>query len=98
MPKLEHLSAQLDRLAAFEPGPYPVISLYLNLQANDRGRDTVEPFLRKELAERVRTYTADAPERKSLDQDVRKIEGAVAQRSRSANGLALFTSTGGAHR
>src|SRR5260221_3025034 len=94
MPSLEQLSAQLDRLAAFEPGPYPVISLYLNLQTNERGRDTVEPFLRKELAERVRTYTADAPDRKSLDQDVRKLEGAFAQRSRSANGLALFTSSG----
>ena len=26
------LTEQLDRLAAFEPGPYPVVSLYLNTQ------------------------------------------------------------------
>ena len=29
----------LERLAAFEPTQYPFISLYLNAQANDRGRD-----------------------------------------------------------
>ena len=94
MPQLEQLSAQLDRLAAFEPGPFPVISLYLSLQANDRGRDSVEPFLRKELAERLRTYGAEGPERRSLDDDLRKIDEYVAQRSPSANGLALFTSSG----
>jgi len=30
---------QLDRLAAFEPAPYPVVSLYLNTQPGQTGRD-----------------------------------------------------------
>ena len=32
------VKAQLDRLAAFEPAPYPVVSLYLNTQPGQTGR------------------------------------------------------------
>ena len=53
MPLLDQLSAQLDRLAEWDPGPFPVVSLYLNLQADDKGRDNFEPFLRKELSDRI---------------------------------------------
>ena len=49
MPILDQLSAKLDRLAAFEAGPFPVVSLYLNTQPDQNGRDHFEPFLRKEL-------------------------------------------------
>jgi peptide chain release factor subunit 1 len=94
MPHIDQLSAQLDRLAAFEPGPFPVISLYLNLQADDRGRDRFEPFLRKELADRVRTYGARAPERDSLQTDAAKIRQYVAGIDASVNGLALFACSG----
>src|SRR5688572_8562947 len=93
MPQLDQLSAQLDRLAAFEPGPYPVISLYLNLQANARGRDSFEPFLRKELGARVDTYKA-APQHESLQRDAERIRGYLANIDRSANALALFACDG----
>ena len=43
------LTDQLSRLAAFEPSPYPVVSLYLNTQPNERGRDNFQAFVRKEL-------------------------------------------------
>ena len=33
---------QLDRLAAFEPAPYPVVSLYLNTQSGSTGKDQFE--------------------------------------------------------
>ena len=62
MPTIDHLSAQLDRLAAWDPGPFPVVSLYLNLQADDKGRDNLEPFLRKELSDRIATLSAAASE------------------------------------
>ena len=94
MPHIDQLSACLDRLAAFEPGPFPVISLYLNLQADDRGRDRFEPFLRRELAARIRTYASSGPERESLQTDADKIRGYVAGIEASANGLALFASSG----
>jgi peptide chain release factor subunit 1 len=90
----DQLSSQLERLAALEPGPYPVISLYLNLQPNESGRDQFDAFLRKELADRQRTYHGSGPERASLDQDAQKIRDYVAGLDGSLNGLALFSSSG----
>ena len=94
MPSLDQLSAQLDRLASFEPGPFPVLSLYLNMQPDQHGRDHFEPFIRKELAERVRTYPASGPERESLEKDAEKIRQYVADVDSSANGLAIFACAG----
>jgi peptide chain release factor subunit 1 len=94
MPSTRQQPEQLDRLAALEPGPYPVVSLYLNLQANDRGRDQFAPFLRKELAERLRTYPALGLERESIDRDAGRIREYVAQLDGSWNGLAVFASSG----
>src|SRR5947199_375601 len=39
----------IDRLAEFEPVELPFISLYLNAQANEHGRQDFERFLRKDL-------------------------------------------------
>jgi peptide chain release factor subunit 1 len=94
MPQIEQLSARLDRLAAFEPGPFPVLSLYLNLQSDDRGRDRFEAFLRRELSDRVRTYATTGPERDSLQRDAGKIRQYVARIDASVNGLALFACSG----
>lgn len=94
MPKLDHLDAQLDRLAAFQPCALPVISLYLNLQPDEHGRDRFEPFLRKELSERLRTYARHGAERASLEQDAGKIQRYAEELNGSANGLALFACSG----
>jgi len=94
MPIIDELSAQLDRLAAFEPGPFPFVSLYLNLQTDGRGKDNAEPFLKKEFAERLRTYSAEGPERASLEDDQKKIAAYVAEREASSNGLVVFSSSG----
>ncbi len=94
MPQLDRLNAQLDRLADVDAGPFPLISLYLNLQTNERGRDGVEPFLRKELAERLRTYPQYCPERESLEKDAARIRDYVAGADKSLKGLAVFASSG----
>jgi peptide subunit release factor 1 (eRF1) len=94
MPKLHQLDAQLDRLAGFQQCPFPVISLYLNLQPDEHGRDRFGPFLRKELAVRLRTYPKHGPERRSLEQDADRIQTYVEQLDPSANGLALFACSG----
>src|SRR2546423_3505451 len=90
----EQLTTQLDRLASFDPGPFPVISLYLNLQPNERGRDQFEPFLRKELADRIATYSASGPERDSLDRDGDRIRDYVRTIDGAVNGLAVFACGG----
>jgi peptide subunit release factor 1 (eRF1) len=93
MAQLDQLTAQLDRLGSIDRGPLPVVSLYLNLRPNARGRDEFEAFLRKELAERMRTY-ASGPERDSLDMDTTRIRAYVAGVDPALNGLALFVCSG----
>lgn len=90
MPRTDQLTAHLDRLAAFDGGPFPVLSLYLNAQPNQHGRDHFDTFLRVELADRLRTYPAEAPERQSLEQDHARIAEYLQTIDRSANGIAIF--------
>src|SRR5215217_7767148 len=73
MSPTESLTAQLERLAAFEPAPYPVISLYLNTQPGQHGRDQYQAFIRKEFKARSRTYPQNSPDRESLDRDLERI-------------------------
>src|SRR5690349_13452862 len=94
MPTIDQLNAQLDRLAAFEAGPFPVLSLYLDLRPNDRGRDNFAPFVRKELGDRIRTYAASGPERESLEKDAARVQQYVEGLDGSLNGLAVFACRG----
>jgi len=94
MPTIAELQAQLDKLAAFDCGPYPVLSLYLDLRSSDRGRDNFEPFLRNELAERVATFAESGPERESLNRDVEKVRNHVVELDSALNGMAVFSCSG----
>ena len=87
---------QLDRLAAFEPAPYPVVSLYLNTQPGQTGRDQFHTFVRKEFAARGKTYPAGSPERESLDKDLERISAFLeSEVDPSANGVAIFACSAG---
>ena len=87
---------QLDRLATFEPAPYPVVSLYLNTQPGPIGRDQFQNFVRKEFAARSRTYAAGSPERESLDKDLDRIARFLENEVEpSANGVAVFACSAG---
>ena len=87
---------QLDRLAAFEPAPYPVVSLYLNTQPGQTGRDQFHTFVRKEFAARGRTYPAGSPERESLDKDLERISRFLDNEIEpAANGVAVFACSAG---
>src|SRR5919107_4455037 len=86
----------IDRLAGFEPaGGHPVISLYLNAQANEHGRQDFDRFLRKEFSERARTFKAHGPERESFERDVERIEAYLRDELRpETNGVAVFACAG----
>ena len=85
------LTDQLDRLARFEPVPYPVVSLYLNTQPNDRGRDQYQSFVRQEFKSRSQTYPQGSPDRNSLDKDMERITSYLENDLQpSANGVAIF--------
>jgi peptide chain release factor subunit 1 len=96
MSPTESLTAQLERLAAFEPAPYPVISLYLNTQPGQHGRDQHQAFIRKEFKARSRTYPPNSPERESLDRDLEKISRYLSNELQpSANSVAIFACSAG---
>jgi peptide subunit release factor 1 (eRF1) len=87
---------QLDRLAAFEQAPYPVVSLYLNTQPGQTGRDQFHTFVRKEFTARAKTYPAGSPERESLDKDFERISSFLdTQVNPAANGVAVFACSAG---
>lgn len=90
------LTQQLDRLAGFEPAPYPVISLYLDTRPNQHGRDQYQAFTRKELRARSRTYPVNSPERQSLEQDIERITRFLEiELEASANTVAIFACSAG---
>jgi peptide chain release factor subunit 1 len=86
------LADLLDRLAAFEPDTVPVVSLYLNLQPDQHGRDNYRAFLRKELPNRLKTWAPRSPERQSLESDMEQINKYLSHELEpSSNGLAIFS-------
>ena len=89
------LSDYLDQLSAFEPTPLPVISLYLNAQPDQHGRDNFEPFVRKEFAAVARTFESRSPERRSFEADAERIRAYLKDDVKpSSNGLAIFACAG----
>ena len=82
------LREQLDRLAAFEPGDAPVLSLYLDMRPDQHGRDQYSTFVKKVFADRVRALEGDA--RRSFERDVERIGTYLENVPASANGLALL--------
>ena len=93
MPNL--LAEQIDLLAAFAPTDLPVISLYLNTQSDDHGRDNFASFIKKELHTRAKTFEPQSAARASFVRDAERIEKYLATELRpSTNGLALFACAG----
>lgn len=89
------LRDKVEQLAAFEPTGFPVVSLYLDLTADQHGRERHDAFRRKAFAERVKSLPPDSPERSSLEQDVARIDEYLAtQVEPSANGVVIFASSG----
>ena len=81
----------LNHLLDFEPVPAPVISLYLDARADQHGQQNFLPFVRKQMAERSKSYENQSDERKSFEEDfvriVRYLEGEVPP---AVEGLAIF--------
>lgn len=97
---MKHLSndlmaENLDELTSFEPNGFPFVSLYLNTQADQHGRDNFEPFVRKELASRARTFAEGSREREYFERDAGRIIRYLTDNLEpSANGAAIFACTG----
>lgn len=89
------IEATLDRLAALDPGPFLVITLYLNTEPDQHGRADFDPFVRKGLTSLAKTLPSRSPERESFARDCERIQRYLREDLRpSANGLALFACAG----
>jgi peptide subunit release factor 1 (eRF1) len=93
MPTL--LQDKFDRLVNFPPTTFPVLSLYLNAEPDQHGKDDIDRFLRRELVARGRTFEPHSADRESYDKDVERIQNWVAEQLQpSANGVAIFACAG----
>ena len=85
----------MEVLAALEPSPFPVISLYLSLTPKQNGREDWEQFVRKVFNERGKALAADSPERGSFDIDAERIRQYLGQpREATYHGIAIFACSG----
>jgi peptide subunit release factor 1 (eRF1) len=86
------LEELLDRLAGFEPGDFPVTSLYLDTRPNAQGRDDFDRFLRTEFQRLAQSFAPQSPERASVLGDAERLSIYLQTELRpSANGVALFS-------
>jgi peptide subunit release factor 1 (eRF1) len=89
------LQDRLMPLTAFEPHGLPVISLYLDLKPDQHGRDSYDVFSRKAFTDQLKRFEENSAERASLERDVERIREYLSiELNRSANGLAIFASSG----
>ncbi len=91
----QRLEDVLSRLIEFDSGGLPVVSLYLNAQANQHGRDQFDRFIRREFSARAKTFEPRTPEGESFRRDAERIEKYLAEEVRpSASGIVIFACAG----
>jgi len=85
----------METLAALEPSPFPVISLYLSLATNQNGRDDYQQFVRKVFNERAKGLPEQSPERESFAKDVEKIQQHLEDKANTeGQAIAIFACSG----
>ncbi len=89
------LNDLMQKLAAFEPNGFPVLSIYLNAEANQQGRDDYGVWLKKELSVHADNYEEETPEAESFNADIERINNFTeSEVAPSANGIAIFACSG----
>jgi peptide subunit release factor 1 (eRF1) len=92
---MKFLDSLLERLSAFEPTSFPVVSLYLNTQPEHHGRANMESFVRKEFHRRAIAYPLRSSERESFKRDVERIWAYLESELKpSSNGAVIFACWG----
>lgn len=91
----EQLNEVLERVIEFDSGGLPVVSLYLDAQANPQGRDQYNRFIRREFSALEKRFDLRTPEGESVRRDAERIEKYLAEEVRpSANGIVIFACAG----
>ena len=89
------LTNLIKTLGAFEPDGYPFLSIYLNAEPNDTGREDYPIWLKKALSDQGQPYKDNPEEAKRFEDVVDKINSYLdAEADPAANGIAIFASLG----
>lgn len=80
----------INKLTDFVPSGAPVLSLYLNAQPNEHGRDNFNVFVKKELTEKSKTFDEGSSELDSFNRDAELISEYLKDVRADANGIAIF--------
>src|SRR4029453_2739606 len=92
---VQSLSQRMETLAALEPSPFPVISLYLSLAPNQNGRESHDQFVRKVFTDRAKALPAESPERESFESDAERIRQYLDdEKEQSWQGVGKFVGVG----
>jgi peptide subunit release factor 1 (eRF1) len=89
------LNSLVEKLAAFEPSGAPFISLYLNAEANHRGRDEYETWLKNSIRQEAENYEEESVEALAFSEAVERINTFLDGAQEEANGIAIFAEMGG---
>ncbi len=89
------LNDLMQKLIAVEPSGFPFLSVYLNAEPNEQGRDAYGAWLKRELSEQADNYEEESAEAQSFNADVERINDFIENSVEpSANGIAIFACFG----
>jgi peptide chain release factor subunit 1 len=89
------LNDLMQKLSVVEPSGFPFLSIYLNAEPNEQGRDDYGSWLKKELSEHADDYPEDSAEAQSFNADVERITNFLENEVEpAANGIAIFACSG----
>ena len=87
------LNKLTEKLAAFEPGGFPFISLYLDAQHNGDGSEDFRIWIKKEMAEAVKEFAEDSDEAKKVNTSLDQIQHFLeTETDPAANGISSSAS------
>lgn len=87
--KLESL---LEKLSERQPSRYPFLSIYLNAEPNEHGRDDFDVFLKKQLS--IHEDRFEGEQLESFEKDLKRIRDFASSIDASSDGVAIFACGG----
>lgn len=90
------LNSLLEKLAAYEPSEKSFISLYLNAEANQNGRDAYQTWLKNSFREESENYDEESEEAQVFAAATERVFSFLENEAdEAANGIAVFAVVGG---
>lgn len=90
-----NLNKLIEKLAAFNPGEAKIISIYLDAQVNQNGREDYPIWLKKQFSEHAFPFEHDSEKLRQYNETVERINDFLENEADdAANGIAVFAEVG----